>query len=125
MPVISYDRLITNAAVNYYISFDNVRVGKLQGDSAGQEAEEGRQARAPIVMINGAPTDNNAKLFKQGAHSVLDGSGIKMPRNTTRPTGARQGPERDAAGDHGASARTGSTASTPPTTEPPAARSPP
>src|SRR5262245_49034503 len=72
VPVISYDRLITGTpAVNYYISFDNVAVGKLQGTSLLQ-ALSGK-TNASVVLINGAPTDNNAKLFKQGAHSVLDG----------------------------------------------------
>jgi D-xylose transport system substrate-binding protein len=70
IPVISYDRLITGAPVDYYISFDNEQVGKLQGESLLKAlGGEGK----PIVMINGAPTDNNAKLFKKGAHSVLDG----------------------------------------------------
>jgi len=72
VPVVSYDRLITGAdAVDYYISFDNVGVGKLQGTSLLQ-ALSGK-TNASVVMVNGAPTDNNAKLFKQGAHSVLDG----------------------------------------------------
>jgi D-xylose transport system substrate-binding protein len=70
IPVISYDRLITGAPVDYYISFDNVKVGKLQGESLLKGL--GGSGKS-IVMINGAPTDNNAKLFKQGAHSVLDG----------------------------------------------------
>jgi D-xylose transport system substrate-binding protein len=72
VPVVSYDRLITGAdAVDYYISFDNAGVGKLQGQSLLQAL--GSRSSASIVMINGSPTDNNAKLFKQGAHSVLDG----------------------------------------------------
>jgi D-xylose transport system substrate-binding protein len=70
IPVISYDRLITGAPVDYYISFDNEKVGQLQGDSLLKAL--GGDGKS-IVMINGAPTDNNAKLFKQGAHSVLDG----------------------------------------------------
>ena len=72
VPVVSYDRLILNTPnVNYYISFDNQAVGKLQGTSLLQAL--GSKANPSVVMINGAPTDNNAKLFKQGAHSVLDG----------------------------------------------------
>jgi len=72
VPVISYDRLVTGTNnVDYYISFDNEKVGQLQGTSLLQ-ALEGKQ-NASIVMINGAPTDNNASLFKKGAHSVLDG----------------------------------------------------
>jgi D-xylose transport system substrate-binding protein len=69
--VISYDRLILNTAnVDYYISFDNVQVGKLQATSL-MTALQGI-AKPTIVMINGSPTDNNATLFKQGAHSVFD-----------------------------------------------------
>ncbi|MEO6797487.1 MAG: sugar ABC transporter substrate-binding protein [Candidatus Dormibacter sp.] len=70
VPVISYDRLILNAKVDYYISFDNAGVGKLQGNAL-LKALNGKQ-NAQVVMINGDPTDNNATLFKQGAHSVLD-----------------------------------------------------
>jgi D-xylose transport system substrate-binding protein len=75
VPVISYDRLITGtASVNYYISFDNVSVGVLQG-TALLQALQGK-TNPQIVMINGSPTDNNATLFKQGAHSILDGKVI-------------------------------------------------
>ena len=71
VPVISYDRLITGTdAVDYYVSFDNAKVGQLQGNALIQAL--GSKTNATVVMINGAPTDNNAKLFKQGAHSVLD-----------------------------------------------------
>ena len=70
VPVISYDRLILGAPVDYYISFDNAGVGKLQGQAL-LSALNGK-ANAQVVQINGDPTDNNATLFKQGAHSVLD-----------------------------------------------------
>lgn len=73
VPVISYDRLILNAPVDYYISFDNEQVGKLQGTALLEKLTKDGNAGKAIVMINGAPTDNNAKLFKQGAHSILDG----------------------------------------------------
>src|SRR6202048_1835393 len=83
VPVISYDRLITGTdAVDYYISFDNVGVGKLQGTSLLTAL--GGKTDASIVMINGAPTDNNAKLFKQGAHSVLDGK-VKIAKEYDTP----------------------------------------
>jgi D-xylose transport system substrate-binding protein len=81
IPVISYDRLITNGPVDYYISFDNVEVGKLQGESLLKAL--GGTGKS-IVMINGAPTDNNAKLFKQGAHSVLDGK-VKIAKEYDTP----------------------------------------
>src|SRR3981081_4696242 len=72
IPVISYDRLILNTAdLNYYLSFDNAAVGALQGNALLTAL--GSKANPTIVQINGDPADNNAKLFKQGAHSVLDG----------------------------------------------------
>ena len=73
VPVISYDRLILNSDVNYYVSFDNEQVGKLQGTALLDKLTKSGDAGKTIVMINGAPTDNNAKLFKAGAHSILDG----------------------------------------------------
>jgi D-xylose ABC transporter substrate-binding protein len=73
VPVIAYDRLILNSdGVNYYISFDNVRVGQLQAQALVNRLNELGIQNPVIVMINGSPTDNNAKLFKQGAHSVFD-----------------------------------------------------
>jgi D-xylose transport system substrate-binding protein len=82
IPVISYDRLITDApALDYYISFDNVKVGQLQGQALSDKLG----GKGTIFMINGSPTDNNAKLFKQGAHSVLDKSGIKIAKEFDTP----------------------------------------
>jgi D-xylose transport system substrate-binding protein len=73
VPVISYDRLILNADVDYYVSFDNEKVGKLQGQALLDKLTADGNAGKAIVMINGSPTDNNAKMFKAGAHSILDG----------------------------------------------------
>jgi D-xylose transport system substrate-binding protein len=84
VPVISYDRLILNAPVDYYISFDNVQVGKLQAESLVNKLKADGKSGS-VVMINGAPTDNNAKLFKQGAHSVLDTSGFKIAKEYDTP----------------------------------------
>jgi len=82
IPVISYDRLITDAPdLDYYISFDNVKVGELQGQALSDKLG----GKGTIFMINGSPTDNNAKLFKQGAHSVLDESGIKIAKEYDTP----------------------------------------
>jgi D-xylose transport system substrate-binding protein len=85
VPVISYDRLITNADLDYYISFDNEKVGQLQGQALIDKLKEDGTSSGNIVMINGAPTDNNAKLFKQGAHSVLDDSGYKIGKEYDTP----------------------------------------
>jgi D-xylose transport system substrate-binding protein len=74
--VISYDRLITapTTTPDWYISFDNEKVGQLQGTALLAKLDSlnlGRKAN--VVWINGSPKDNNATLFKKGAHSVLDG----------------------------------------------------
>jgi D-xylose transport system substrate-binding protein len=84
VPVISYDRLITNAKVKYYISYDNATVGKLQGQALVDKLKQDGK-KGSIVMINGAPTDSNAALFKKGAHSVLDTSGYKIAKEYDTP----------------------------------------
>jgi D-xylose transport system substrate-binding protein len=82
VPVISYDRLITNAEVDYYISFDNEKVGALQATALVDKLKKNGKTSGNVVMINGSPTDNNAKLFNKGAHSVLDSSGFKLQPTT-------------------------------------------
>ena len=84
VPVLSYDRLIQKADVDSYISFDNEQVGKLQANSLVDKLKkDGKSGK--IVMINGAPTDSNAALFKKGAHSVIDGSGLKVGKEYDTP----------------------------------------
>ncbi len=69
--VIDYDRLVLNGTADYYVSFDNTEVGRLQGQ--GLVACLGsKSGGVPIAMLDGSPTDNNATLFKQGAHEILD-----------------------------------------------------
>jgi D-xylose transport system substrate-binding protein len=85
VPVISYDRLITNADIDYYISYDNEKVGKLQADSLSKKLKEDGKPTGPIPMINGAPTDNNAKLFKQGATAGFKAAGVKVASSVDTP----------------------------------------
>jgi D-xylose transport system substrate-binding protein len=85
VPVISYDRLISNSKVAYYISYDNAKVGKLQATSLTDKLKKDGKSSGSLVMINGAPTDNNAKLFKEGAHSVIDDSGYKVAKEYDTP----------------------------------------
>jgi D-xylose transport system substrate-binding protein len=74
VPVISSDRLLRDADIDYYVSFDNEKIGELQARALlGRLTELGR-TRGSLVMLNGAPTDSNAALFKRGAHRVLDAS---------------------------------------------------
>jgi D-xylose transport system substrate-binding protein len=83
--VVSYDRLITGSSgVDAYISFDNEQVGKLQAQALIDQLKKTGKT-GPIVQINGAPTDNNAKLFKKGAHDVLDTSGFKIAKEYDTP----------------------------------------
>jgi D-xylose transport system substrate-binding protein len=81
VPVISYDRLLLNSKPDYYVEFNSPSVGKIQGKALSEKLG----GKGTIVMINGAPTDNNAKLFKQGAHSVLDAAGIKIAKEYDTP----------------------------------------
>jgi D-xylose transport system substrate-binding protein len=72
--VIDYDRLVPGSKASYYVSFDNVKVGKLQGQGlvAGLKAK-GKYSQHPVVSeLNGDIKDNNAKLFKQGYDSILN-----------------------------------------------------
>jgi len=68
---IDYDRLTLNGGANYYVSFDNVAVGTLQGEGLAKCLEEKGKSSANIVYLNGSPTDNNATLFKEGYDGVL------------------------------------------------------
>jgi D-xylose transport system substrate-binding protein len=76
VPVIAYDRFI--AGSDYYVSFDNKKVGELQGTGLVDAMKKAGKTSGDIVMINGSPTDANAADFKAGAHSVLDNSGYKI-----------------------------------------------
>ena len=83
VPVIAYDRFI--AGSDYYVSFDNKKVGELQGTGLVDAMKKAGKTSGDIVMINGAPTDANAADFKAGAHSVLDNSGYKVKAEFDTP----------------------------------------
>jgi D-xylose transport system substrate-binding protein len=68
---IDYDRLTLGGGATYYVSFDNVQVGKLMGEGLQKCLTDEGKTSANIVFINGAPTDNNAALFKQGYAEAL------------------------------------------------------
>jgi D-xylose transport system substrate-binding protein len=83
IPVIAYDRLISKAPINYYVSFDNVKVGKIQAQALLDKlgSADGKQ----IVMLNGSPTDPSSGDYKKGAHEVLDSSGVKIAKEYDTP----------------------------------------
>ncbi|RNI20495.1 sugar ABC transporter substrate-binding protein [Flexivirga caeni] len=68
---IDYDRLTLGGSASLYVSFDNVKVGQLQGKTLEQCSQVKGKSAVQYVDLNGAPTDNNATLFKQGYDSVL------------------------------------------------------
>jgi len=68
---IDYDRLTLGGGASYYVSFDNVAVGRLMGEGLQKCLTDAGKTKANIVLIDGDPTDNNAALFKQGYVEAL------------------------------------------------------
>jgi D-xylose transport system substrate-binding protein len=68
IPVIAYDRMIRDADVDLYVSFDNVRVGEQQ---ARYFLDNLKDHKGKVVRIHGAPTDDNAKVLKDGQDKIL------------------------------------------------------
>jgi D-xylose transport system substrate-binding protein len=69
IPVIDYDRLNLGGSSKYYVSFDNVKVGELQGQGLAAALKDKKGAE--VIQIEGAPTDNNATLFARGQENIL------------------------------------------------------
>jgi D-xylose transport system substrate-binding protein len=97
IPVIAYDRPITDGnasdpkmVADYYVSFDNEKVGALEGQMIvdGLKAAGKDPASAVVVYMGGDPTDGNAKLFHDGAVAVMSAAGIKP---AAEPTGVWDG----------------------------------
>ena len=84
---VDYDRLTPGGGAALYVSFDNVKVGEAQGTALTQCPQVKGQSAVKYVDIDGAPTDNNATLFKQGYDSIL-----------SRPPGGRSSPTRPVSG---------------------------
>ena len=83
IPVIAYDRLIPDQDIAYYVSFDNVKQGRIQAQTLLDKL--GSPDGKSIVMVNGAPTDPSAGDYKKGAHEVFDDSGIKIAKEFDTP----------------------------------------
>ena len=64
--VLAYDRMINNADIDFYISFDNEKVGEMQAQSLVDKVPQGN-----YFLMGGSPVDNNAKLFRKGQMKVL------------------------------------------------------
>ncbi|MCL6705628.1 substrate-binding domain-containing protein [Pseudomonas sp. R2.Fl] len=96
VPVIDYDRLTLGGGRDYYVSFDNVAVGKLIGQGMDACLTAWKVEKPQILVTRGAPTDNNATLFAQGYNEVLQpsfdsGKYVKVgePAGTWDPATAR------------------------------------
>ena len=78
--VLAYDRLLTNSDVDAYISFDNEKVGQLQGEAILKMIPKGK-----YFLMGGSPTDNNAKMFRAGQmkaiQSSIDNGDIEIVRD--------------------------------------------
>jgi D-xylose transport system substrate-binding protein len=84
IPTIDYDRLNLGGSSDYYVSFDNVKVGELQGQGMA-DALKDKPDGAQVIEIEGAPTDNNATLFYNGQQNILkplyDSGKLKLVRS--------------------------------------------
>ena len=72
--VIDYDRLtVEGPGADYYVSFDNESVGRLQGEGLVTAVEAAAlETPVRVAVLNGSPTDNNATLFKNGYDGVIN-----------------------------------------------------
>ncbi|MEV1168435.1 sugar ABC transporter substrate-binding protein [Nonomuraea sp. NPDC049784] len=77
VPVIAYDRPVPATPADYYISFDNEKIGQMIAQSLVDHLKK-ENAQGGILQVNGSPTDAAAGLIKKGIHSAVDPSGFKL-----------------------------------------------
>ena len=83
--VIAYGRLIPDADIDYYVSIDPFKVGQQQAEVQMDAIEQDGGSSPKVVMINGAPTDSNAKPYKDGARQVLEERGAEVVKSYDTP----------------------------------------
>ena len=83
--VIAYGRLIPDADIDYYVSIDPFKVGQQQAEVQMDAIEQDGGSNPRVVMINGAPTDSNAKPYKDGARQVLEERGAEIVKSYDTP----------------------------------------
>lgn len=66
IPVLAYDRLVNGSDIDAYVSFDNVRVGEMQAEYLVEKVPTGK-----YFLMGGSPTDNNAKMFREGQMNII------------------------------------------------------
>jgi D-xylose transport system substrate-binding protein len=77
VPLIAYDRPIPKAKADYYVSFDNEKLGRMFAQSLVDRVKKDNPGGG-ILQVNGSPTDAAAGLIKKGMHSAIDPSGLKL-----------------------------------------------
>src|SRR5215207_7913687 len=77
VPITAYDRPIPQVKADYYISFDNEKIGASIAQSLVDHLKK-ENMQGGLLQINGSPTDAAAGLIKKGVHSVVDSSGFKL-----------------------------------------------
>ena len=82
---IDYDRLTLGGGAAVYVSFDNVAVGKAEGDGLVQCLKAQGVTSGTVDLLNGSPTDNNATLFKQGYEAAIKGAGFTIGEDQSVP----------------------------------------
>ena len=83
--VIAYGRLIPDADIDYYVSIDPFKVGQQQAQVQTDAIQKSGASGPKVVMINGAPTDSNAKPYKDGAAEVLKQKGAQVVKSFDTP----------------------------------------
>ena len=82
---IDYDRLTLGGGAATYVSFDNVAVGKAEGDGLVQCMKANGDMSGTVDLLNGSPTDNNATLFKQGYEAAIKAAGYTIGEDQSVP----------------------------------------
>lgn len=77
VPVIAYDRPIPTKQADYYVSFDNEKLGQMFAQSLVDKVKE-ENPNGGLLQVNGSPTDAAAGLIKKGMHRAVDPSGLKL-----------------------------------------------
>jgi len=85
IPTIDYDRLTLGGNADYYVSFDNVAVGTNIGEGLVKCMQENGDDSGSVALLNGAPTDNNATLFKQGYETAIKDAGYEIVADQSVP----------------------------------------
>jgi D-xylose transport system substrate-binding protein len=82
---IDYDRYTIGGSASYYVSFDNIGVGTLEGQGLVKCMQANGKTSGPVALLNGSPTDNNATLFKQGYEAAIKSAGYTIAADQAVP----------------------------------------